>query len=350
MPLGLLASRVPKIHLHCHLEGTLRPQSFVELAGKHGVPLRYHRGPAPEIPLEPVDPADPYRFKDFREFLFLFAAVSRSLQDPQDYARLAREFVEDALVQGVIYGELFISPSVWTFFNPQLDVRATMEAIASELRAARPNATFTLLADVTRNFGAGSAMQTARTIAGMGDLGVIGIALGGDEARFPARDFTEVFAFARAQGLRRVAHAGEADGHQSVRDAVELLGAERIGHGIRALEDRGIVEVLAERRIALEICPTSNRMTGAALADRPHPYLDFDRAGCVVTIDADDPALFGTSIEREYAEVEREAGAAALARYVGNAIEASFAAPEEKSRLAGRLAAAVAELQPQGRS
>ena len=111
-----------------------------------------------------------------------------------------------------------------------------------------------------------------------------------------------------------------------------------------------MVEVLAERRIALEICPTSNRLTGAALADRPDPYLDFDRAGCVVTIDADDPALFGTSIEREYAEVERVAGAADLARYVGNAIEASFAAPEEKTLMAAQLAAAVAVLQPQGRS
>jgi adenosine deaminase len=350
MPLGLLASRVPKIHLHCHLEGTLRPQSFVELAGKHGVPLRYHRGPALKTPSEPVDPADPYRFKDFREFLFLFAAVSRSLQDPQDYARLAREFVEDALAQRVVYGELFVSPSVWTFFNPRLDVRATMEAIVSELRAARPHATFNLLADVTRNFGAESAMQTARTVAKMGDLDVIGISLGGDEARFPARDFAEVFAFARAQGLHRVAHAGEADGHHSVRDAVDLLGAERIGHGIRALDDRGVVETLAERRIALEICPTSNRLTGAAMADRPHPYLDFDGAGCVVTIDADDPALFGTSIEREYAEVERVAGGAVLARYVGNAIEASFASPGEKDRMAAQLAAAIAELQPQGRS
>ena len=133
--------------------------------------------------------------------------------------------MEDALRQSVAYGELFISPSVWTFFNPQLDVRATMEAISSELRAARPDATFKLLADVTRIFGAESAMRTVRTIAGMSDLGVIGIALGGDEPRFPARDFTEVFAFARAQGMHRVAHAGEADGHHSVRDAVELLGA-----------------------------------------------------------------------------------------------------------------------------
>ncbi len=114
-----------------------------------------------------------------------------------------------------------------------------MEAIVAELRrGAAAGATFKLVADLTRNFGAETALRTARTMAAMTDLDVIGIALGGDEARFPARLFVDAFAFARAQGLHRVAHAGEADGPPSVRDAVDLLRAERIGHGIRALEDR----------------------------------------------------------------------------------------------------------------
>src|SRR5581483_1370467 len=156
--------------------------------------------------------------------------------------------------------------------------------------------------------------------------------------------------FARAQGLRCVAHAGEADGPHSVRDAVELLKAERIGHGIRALDDPGVIETLARRQIALEICPTSNRRTGVASAQCPHPYLDFDRSGCLVTIDADDPALFATSIEREYAEVEEVAGSDALVRFVANAIEASFASPQEKERMAEQLAGALAELRPQPRS
>ena len=224
-----------------------------------------------------VDPREPYRFGSHREFLYLFAAVSRSLKDPEDYARLAREFVEDALGHGVIYGELFVSPSVWTFFQPELDVRATMEAVVAELREARPRATFRLLPDLTRNFGVESAMAMARAAAEMSDLDVIGVSLGGDEQRFPARLFAEPFAYARAHGLHGVAHAGEADGAASVRDALELLGAERIGHGIRALEDPKVVELLAERRAALEICPTSNRLTGVALQGHPHPYEDFDR-------------------------------------------------------------------------
>ncbi len=253
MTLGSLAASLPKVHLHCHLEGSLRGSTFVELAERHGGPLRYHPAGAiataafSDEPSEPVDRSDPYRFKDFDEFLLIFASVSRSLQEPGDYARLAREFVEDALEQRVMYGELFVSPSVWTFFNPELDVRATIEAIVGELRAARPSATFKLLPDLTRNFGAANAMKTVRAMAGMIDLDVIGISLGGDEARFPARFFVDAFAYARAHGLHCVAHAGEADGPASVLDAVELLHAQRIGHGIRALEDPSVVDLLSAR-------------------------------------------------------------------------------------------------------
>jgi adenosine deaminase len=346
MAMGSLATRIPKIHLHCHLEGSLRAATFVELAEKHGVPLRYK----PSETAVEVDRSDPYRFKTFQEFLYIFAAVSRSLQQPQDYARLAREFVEDARAQGVIYGELFVSPSVWTFFHPSLDVRATVEAIAGELRAARPRATFKLLADLTRNFGAEAALTTARAMAAMTDLDVIGVSLGGDEARFPANLFVDAFSYARAQGLHCVAHAGEAAGPASVRDAIELLHAERIGHGIRALEDAGVVELLAACRIPLEICPTSNRLTGAELPDYPSPYLDFDRRGCIVSIDCDDPTLFHTTLGREYALVEEVAGAAALERYVRNAISASFAGEEEKRAMKAQLVAAVAELPAPARS
>lgn len=356
MAIDSLAERIPKIHLHCHLEGCLRPATFVELAAKHGVPLRYHPSGAREAAdwtdhsEEPVDPSDPYRFRNFSEFLLIFAAVSRCLQDPEDYARLARDFVEDALAQNVIYGELFVSPSVWTFFHPRLDVRATMEALVGELRKAQPRAIFKLLPDLTRNFGAANALETARAMATMTDLDVIGVSLGGDEERFPAKLFIGAFAYARAQGLHCVAHAGEADGAQSVRDAVELLNAERIGHGIRALADHETVALLAEKRIALEICPTSNRLTGAALPEFPHPFLDFANGGCIVTIDADDPALFRTSIQREYTLVEQVGGAATLEHYVRNAIAATFAPAEAKRAMESALGVAVAELHVRPRS
>jgi adenosine deaminase len=336
-----LAERIPKLHLHCHLEGTLRPETFVELASEHGVPLRYRpdggQGEAHASGRsERVDASDPYRFGGFEDFLLTFAAANRAMQRPGDYARLAREFVEDALAQNVVYGELFVSPSVWTFFNRNLDVRECMGAIWSELRAAAPRAHFALIVDLTRNFGTERAMQTARLAASLTDCGVIGVGLGGDEARFPAELFVRPFEFARAQGLHRVAHAGEAAGAFSVRAAVERLGAQRIGHGISALDDPGVVELLAVNGIPVEICPTSNRLTGAALPDA-HAYVEFDSAGCIVVIDADDPAMFGTSIEREYALVEETAGSAALLRYVRNAIEASFAGDATKATLRDKL-------------
>jgi adenosine deaminase len=343
-PSGPIAAIVPKVHLHCHLEGTLRAATFVELADAHGVPLRYRPSTEattawPDESPPEVDRSNPYQFRDFGEFLLTFAAASRALQQPADYARLAREFVEDALAGNVMYGELFVSPSVWTFFNPELDVRAAFDAIATELRAAEPRAHFALIVDLTRNFGAARAMTIAQLATTLTSDGVVGIGLGGDEARFPPELFVDAFAYARNSGLHCVAHAGEAAGPQSVRTAIELLHAERIGHGVRSLEDPSVIELLVRTKTPLEVCPTSNVLTGVALTGGRHAFLELDRAGCVVTIDADDPAMFGTSIERECELVETVAGSHALMRYIENAIGASFASPERKQAMRLRLAA-----------
>lgn len=347
---------LPKVHLHCHLEGTLRAATFVELAAKHGVATSYR--PARDEAYEPAAAGAPppiedvYRFENFGEFLLTFAAVSRSMRDPEDYARLAREFAQDALAQNVMYGELFISPSVWQFFHKDIDLRACVEAIRAALddATASTDARFELIVDLTRNFGVESAMRTAAFAADLTDLGVIGIGLGGDEAKYPAALYSDAFAFARSRGLHTVAHAGEAAGAQSVRDAVEILQVERIGHGVRALEDPDLVRLLANRAVPLEICPTSNFLTGVASRERPHPMLELDAAGCLVTVDADDPALFGTSISAEYDYVASIAGYATVARFVSNAIEASFASQERKTRMRERLRAACAELTDAARS
>ena len=322
---------LPKIHLHCHLEGCLRAETFVELTRRYGLSTRYQPGQA-EV-AGPTDPAQVYAFSTFPEFLLIFAAVSRALASPDDYARLAREFVADALAQNVVYGELFISPSVWSFFHRELDLAATIRSIVAELRAARTQGIeFSLIVDVTRNFGADSAMRTAQLAASLAGDGVIGIGLGGDEARFPAASFAEVFAFARAQGLHTVAHAGEAAGAASVAAALDI-GAERIGHGVRAIEDPDVVARLRDRGIALEISPTSNARTGVVPADVVHPLHQLDAAGVPVTIDADDPAIFGTSIAQEYTLVAQRAGVETLRRFIANAADASFLPPAAKSAL-----------------
>jgi adenosine deaminase len=334
---------LPKVQLHCHLEGTLRAATFLDLARKHGVALTYNPREEAALPAEPVD-ADletVYRFESFRQFLMTFAAVSRSLALPEDYERLAREYVEDALAQNVHHAELFVSPSVWQFFHPDIDVRECVRRMRDVFDTAKDRIDVALIADLTRNFGVESGMNTARMCVELQDLGVIGIGLGGDEARFPAELFEDVFAFARAEGLHAVAHAGEAAGAQSVLAAIEVLGAARIGHGIRALEDPAVVEMLASRRIPLEVCPTSNALTGVAPLDAAHPLLDLDKAGCIVTIDADDPALFRTSLTQEYAYVEEVAGRDALIRFAHNAIDASFASAERKAELRAALDAAV---------
>ncbi len=339
---------VPKFRLHCHLEGTLRASTFLDLARRHGVALTYNADateePAPAFAAgtevsdpQRANPGNLYRFATFAEFLLTFAAVSRSLAQPDDYGRLAAEYVEDACAQNVAYAELFISPSVWQFFHPGIDVRACVRAMREAFDAARDGPTVSLIVDLTRNFGADRALRTAALAVDLQELGVIGIGLGGDEARFPAEMFEEAFRFARAHGLRTVAHAGEAAGAQSVRAAVEVLGAERIGHAVRALEDASVVALLAQRGTPLEICPTSNMLTGIAPADAPHPFVQLDAAGCVITIDADDPALFRTSISDEYAYVERLCGRRTLMRFLRNAIDASFADPALKAAMHARL-------------
>ncbi|MEO6990190.1 MAG: adenosine deaminase [Candidatus Baltobacteraceae bacterium] len=324
--------RLPKVQLHCHLEGTLRETTFRTLVRKYGF-----EGPR-------ANAARPYGFETFGEFLLLFAEICKVLREPDDFARLAGEYVEDALAQGVAYAEIFISPSVWTYFHRSLDVRAVVRAIRERLDTlgAPAGVRVALICDVTRNFGSDRATETARDAIALADLGVIGIGLGGDEAAYPPALFVDAFRVAKEAGLHAVAHAGEAAGPASVRDALDLLGVERIGHGVRAIEDGALVARLAAQRIPLEICPTSNRLTGAVGAGRAHPLAELERRGVVCAIDADDPALFGATLCEEYALAEELAGCGASLRFARNAVEASFAEPALKDDLRRRLAAFAA--------
>ncbi|MBV9946136.1 MAG: adenosine deaminase [Myxococcales bacterium] len=312
-----------KVQLHCHLEGTVREPTYRELAARAGV--------------EPK----PYRFESFLDFLRLFRHVLTLLGEPDDFRRIAREYVEDAARQGVAYAELHVSPSAWRRLHPALDVRACVEATRAGLDEAGPahRLETALIVDLTRNFGPESAEASARQAVAMRDLGVVAIGLGGDEREWPPELFARAYAIARDGGLRGVAHAGEAAGPESVRAAIEVLGADRIGHAVRAVEDPRVVALLAERQVPVEVCPTSNRLTGAAPADRVHPIGALDAAGVVVTIDADDPALFGCDLLDEYAIVAAELGTDAVIRFAENAIEASFADPQTKARLRARFAA-----------
>lgn len=335
MSVHALVRSLPKVQLHCHLEGTVEPAAFLALARKHGTNL----GPRAGLPLEKL-----YAFNGFMEFLLLFKAVCETLREPEDFARVAREYAADAAAQNVPYAELFISPSVWTYFQPRLDARAAIAAIREALdeEGSKHGLQVALIVDLTRNFGPEQALRTAEFAVASREFGVIGVGLGGDEERFPAALFTQAFAYAREEGLRCVAHAGEAAGAASVREAIDLLGAERIGHGVRALEDSALVDELAERKITLEICPTSNRRTGAVPADQPHPLGALLARGVRCVLDADDPTLFGTTLTREYLHAAELLGEQALPHLARTAIEASFASEERKAVLRRQLEAALA--------
>ena len=229
-----------------------------------------------------MTPVDPYRFESFQEFLYIFAAVSRSLRDPDDYARLAREFVEDALAQNVIYGELFVSPPVWTFFNPELDVRATLRSDRGRTaRGAAARRRSSSLPDLTRNFGADCAMETARAVAAMTDLDVVGVSLGGDEARFPGealRRRVRVRARARSALRSRTPARRTARRACAMRSSCSAPSASvtesthsRTRQRSSCSPSGAFRSRSARPRIALPAC---------ARAEHPHPYLDFDRRGC----------------------------------------------------------------------
>jgi adenosine deaminase len=324
---------LPKVQLHCHLEGTVRAATFRELADRYGVVSARAAGPVEAT----------YAFANFGEFLLTFAEVCKVLRTPADYARIARDYAADAIAQNVRYAEVFISPSVWTFFHANLDVDETVAAMRSAFDDVRREhgLEVALICDLTRNFGVERAQQTAERAVGFAHagLGVIGIGLGGDESKYPAEDYFGPFVYARAHGLHCVAHAGEAAGPESVRAAIDILGAERIGHGVRAIEDPGLVDLLADRGIPLEVCPTSNRLTGVAPAGRPHPIVELDARGVICALDADDPALFSTTLSDEYALAHEWLGWDGVLRLAGNAIDASFASAERKTALRGELAA-----------
>ena len=320
--------------------------TFLELARKYAVSTRYEPGGSNEPFGELPASEDVYSFKTFPEFLLTFAAVCNSLREPEDYVRLLREYAEDARSHNVMYAEIFVSPSVWRFFHPELGLIETFDRLWDEIRAIESGGgpVIRLICDLTRNFGVESAMETARLAAGLQDRGVIGIGLGGDEARFPATWFVEPFRYAKAQGLHTVAHAGEAAGASSVRDAIEILGAQRIGHGIRALEDPRAIEMLTTLGIPLEVCPTSNYCTGVVVAGQPHPLVQLHDAGVRIAIDSDDPAMFRTDVTAEYALAQSFVGLDAVLSFARTAIDVSFASAGHKDRMTEQFERTCAEL------
>jgi adenosine deaminase len=310
---------LPKPELHVHLEGTMLPQSYARIARRNGIQAA-------------DDPDALYRFDDFKSFLVCFLTVVNALRTPQDFAELTSEYLARAAADGARHVELFVSPATQRKFVPGLDYIAVIRSISDAAAKAERDlgVSSLLIIDMVRNLGEEEAHRDIALAHECKDLGVIGVGLGGDEARFPARDFQRAFARARELGLRRTAHAGEAAGPQSIVDAVELLHAERIGHGVAARGRADVQTLLRDRGVTIDACPTSNEFTGAVAAGDEHPLPEWIAAGVSVSLSSDDPAFFGASVSDEYLKAARlgldRRTLAAIAR---NGFAASFAGGEK---------------------
>ena len=291
---------LPKAELHLHLEGSIQPSTVCALTERHGV----------EVTQEEVQRR--YAYRNFLEFLETFKWVTSFLRDPQDYALITRRLAEHLMSQRVIYAEVTISIGVMQLRKQQAE--ANFEAI---LAAAEPFESRGLrmrwIFDAVRQFGPQAAMHVVQAAKQCGSKSIVAFGIGGDELSIPTQQLRPVYDQAAALGLHRLIHAGEIGGPEKIREAVELLGVERIGHGIAAVNDPALMDVLADRRIPLEVCPQSNVRTGALALQlhRPdtsiqdHPLPTLFRHGIPIVLSTDDPAMFHTTLLEEYKHAHR---------------------------------------------
>jgi len=291
--------RMPKVELHVHLEGTFRPATLLHLAKKNGVTL----------------PADDeagirrwFRFPDFQQFIEIYITCSRCLVDPEDFKLLALDFLAEQAVQNVLWSEVHftISTHLANGRNGE-EVHAALVEAMDEGRK-RWGVGMALIPDVVRNYDVPRADATLRWAVDHKDRGVVAMGIGGMEKGLSNLPFTSHFAEARASGLHTVAHAGEHGGPESIRSALDHCCAERIDHGIRAIDDPSLVAHLAERGTPLDVCPSSNVALYAVPSLEEHPLPRLREAGVALTLNSDDPPFFGTSLTREYLLLHRTWG------------------------------------------
>ena len=286
----------PKIELHVHLEGTVRPATLLEIARRNDYAL-------------PADTeeglAKLYEFRDFGHFIEVWVLTTNALRTEEDFRQVVVDYAAEAASHGAVYLEGIFSPCerakrgvAWdTIFSGYCDgAQEARELHRVEVR---------LTPDIVRGFPLEDAEQTVRYSAKYRDRGVVGVGLGGLEADYPPEPFEPAFTLARELGLASVPHAGEVAGPPSVRGALEELGADRVRHGIRSVEDPGLVSELAGRGIVLDVCPMSNLRTRAVESLDAHPLPQLVAAGVRCSISTDDPAMFATDLSTDYDAAER---------------------------------------------
>lgn len=325
---------LPKVELHLHLEG--------------GAPPAFIRGLAREKKLDIAgifNEDGSYRFTDFWNFLKVYEAACTTLQSPEDFRRLTLAVLEESAASGVIYSETFLSPDFCGGRDPGA-WREYLLAIREAADQAERDMGITLRGVVTciRHFGPEKARETAVCAAETAGDFITGFGIAGDEKVGAPKDFRWAFDCAREAGLRITAHAGEWGGPESVRAAIRDLGAERIGHGVRAIEDLALVDEIAERGVVLEVCPGSNVALGIYPTFRAHPIGQLYDREVKVTVSTDDPPFFHTTMAREYEMLNRafDWDEGVFAKIARTSLDAAFCDADTKAKIAKKLEAADA--------
>ncbi|EXG79989.1 adenosine deaminase [Cryptosporangium arvum] len=327
---------LPKVELHVHHVGSASPQAVAELAARHAGSTNV---PSDLDALEKF-----FEFRDFAHFIEVYIAVADLVRDPEDVRILTYEVARELARQQVRYAELTATPYSHTVRG--MAPEAYCEALEDARAAARRELGIELVwcFDIPGEAGIPAAEETLRVSLDQRPDGLIAFGLGGPEIGVPRPQFKPYFDAARAAGLHSMPHAGETTGPETIWDAIRVLGAERIGHGTSALGDPSLVEYLVEHQIPLEVCPTSNLRTRAVASLDEHPLAGMVEAGMFVTINSDDPPMFGTTLENEYLVAAEllKLDAPGVAELAKAGVRASFAPEARKAELTAEIDAYTA--------
>ena len=340
-----LLTRLPKAELHCHLDGSVRPATLLELGREHRTPM----------PASDVDELREFMIvrdaRNLEDYLTRFDITLSVMQTAEALERIAYELAEDAAAEGVRYIEMRYSPVLNT--RHDLSLGETVEAPLRGLeRAQRDHGIVSrLIICALRNLSPGISMELARLAVSYKGRGVAGFDLAGGERGHPASVHAEAFAYARDNGLACTCHAGEGAGADSVREAVYACGAHRIGHATRLIEDAALTDYVNERRIALEICLTSNVQTRATQSYETHPFRRYFDAGLNVVLNTDNRLMSGTTLTDEYVHAAQQLDFSfdELCKVALNGFESAFVTEAERAQMLAQATADIAALR-QGRS
>src|SRR5579863_925876 len=323
--------QLPKAELHLHLEGAVDPATLLELRERHG-----DHATLAETELL-------YAYTDFPSFLMAFKAVSEHLRGPDDYEFITYRLMQQLKEENVLHAEVYVAVGVC--LKRKQDFPAIFDALErGRARGAREFGTSLLwIFDATRHFGVEQAQRVFELAVFYRERNVVGVGIGGDEQKAPPELFRSVYGYAADHGLRLTAHAGETGPPESVWGALNLR-AERIGHAFTAAQDTDLVEELAQRQIPVELCITSNLRTGVCKTIAEHPTKNYFDQGVMITLNTDDPALFGTTLSHEYQFAQEAFGFTDehLRELARNSFEASFLPAEKKLELLSLFDAAAA--------